>query len=334
MIIKDIFESGIPMEFSLKPGEKKIILGRSNREIANKIKRKEEQKNDLHYDLNWDVYFGDASKIKNAKKQIIQIRKEISLLKKEILEQKRLEKESIDKFSKFILKNCSKVIKEYIKANKVLYRGMNINDAKILHGRSWEKRSPLDSTTEGQNAFDKMVITIFQKKQNIPIKNIAVRSNSIFTSPGKYVAGGYGFDLAVIFPINNKFTFMYSKNPNCGDLVLHSGFEESYGNMKVTAWLKAFFVDIKKLFKDLSSSKIKEKFINNSNYLYNDLLNEISRIIETGYDTKNLLYRMRDVNFMYKDLFGVKNCALYVKYQKNLNKIINFKLVSPVRWIR
>ena len=196
----------------LKPGQKKEwkVQGEKLKGLET-LQKKLEKLNDTRY--HFDMASNIGSDALNFAKQEFdklyqKIKVEIENTKKEIekLQKNAKPNTKLDALVKTIAKECSQAIAEYRKTKLVLLRGMN--DAPgVFVGRSWNNRSPKDSSDEAQKIYDAVLSAKGFK---------ALRSNSIFTTTDLGQASQYG-ETYYIFP-KNGFAFHWNKHEP--DLVL------------------------------------------------------------------------------------------------------------------
>jgi hypothetical protein len=109
---------------------------------------------------------------------------------------------------KHISAQCSEYIAQVKQAGGWLYRGAEGPPA--FQGKSWNNRSPKDSSAAAQHAFDSFLAQL---------GHVALRGNSIFATSDFDHTREFGSRTYVIFPVNNKSAYTYT---NQSDLVLES----------------------------------------------------------------------------------------------------------------
>ena len=117
--------------------------------------------------------------------------------------------EKLLKYFTYIEKNCSEAVAAVKQTGQFLYRGQDDASLPVFVGYPRADREPKDSDEKAQKLCDKWLGMMGFK---------ALRGNSIFTSPNRDQASGYG-DLYAIFP-KNGFQFTWSTEHD--DLVMHS----------------------------------------------------------------------------------------------------------------
>jgi hypothetical protein len=124
--------------------------------------------------------------------------------------------ETVNIIAEYIKKDCKKYIKEVVKSNEIIYRGIfsgiptnakRIEDG-LLKVKSRVNREPSDTPEELHN----YVNTQFKKKFGWN-----VRSEGVFTAKNKRIANNYGVPHA-FFPIGD-YKYVYSNK--AGDLYTH-----------------------------------------------------------------------------------------------------------------
>ena len=141
-----------------------------------------------------------------------------------------------------INQDCRQFIQAAQTANNWLYRGQSYKDPDAFVGKSWNSRRVKDSMPTAQKVFDTILA-----KQGFT----ALRSNSIFTSPGLAHAAGYGKPY-MIFPIDNQSSFMYT---SYHDLTLKTMGQLPLDRELVDAWRIPFREWMQAQIKDLESQK-------------------------------------------------------------------------------
>ena len=105
--------------------------------------------------------------------------------------------------------DCAGYIRAFKLAHQPLYRGMAV-EGRVMVGRSYQQRRPLDSSVSETQLFDQALTQL----------NIAAqRGNSIFTTGNTGQASGYG----EIFAVVPKDTAIFSWSKRTDDLTLHDG---------------------------------------------------------------------------------------------------------------
>jgi hypothetical protein len=106
-------------------------------------------------------------------------------------------------WERLIEPNCSEILVEFAKTEKLLYRGTKSNNQHIYRGASWQSRSLKDSNPLITQYFDNLLAANGLQ---------ALRSNSVFTSSDKRQTSGYG-NIYVFIPINGfKYTYTNQKD--------------------------------------------------------------------------------------------------------------------------
>ena len=120
----------------------------------------------------------------------------------------------MDNLFKALAKHCKEIIKVYKELNrnnfsreKFLFRGIRSNDD-ALYGKPFESRKPKDSNRDLHELVNGTINSLGYT---------ANRENAMFVTGDRGQAGGYGYSLYIMFPVDG-FTFTWSQTVK--DLVL------------------------------------------------------------------------------------------------------------------
>lgn len=237
----------------LIPGEKSEIKLEQAQELLVDVEQE-------RYKLEYAVEYLKSAPHYQEQFQIVQgfmenLKEVESKLKAKIEELKKVANtipEPVKKLFAHIEKNCSNYLKAVRKSKKFLYRGANGPDAYVA--KSWDDRKPLDSKKAGQQLFDSLLA-----QQGF----VALRGNSIFTTPYQSKAGRYG-KLYVIFPIDGQSHFTYT---NQMDLTIYHVYQIPVDRKLAEPWMKKFHEWLKIKLKELKAAKKKDydvQFVQNT----------------------------------------------------------------------